>query len=100
MSVMFAMRRANGDIFALDNDGDFRIPLFKTAADAHTARMRNVEMLLFKPAVVGGALLKELLKIGEARDVEFWLVSDPSIHLKHGVPLKRPEFAALFAKAA
>jgi hypothetical protein len=100
MSEIFAMQRANGDVFALDNDGGFRIPVFQTAADAHTARMRNVEMLLFKPAVVGGPLLKELLKIGEARDVEFWLVSDPLIDLKHGVSLRRPEFAAMLAKAA
>jgi hypothetical protein len=49
MSDIYVMQRANGDVFALDNHGRFRVPLFKSSRDAFLARLRNFEMLVYKP---------------------------------------------------
>jgi hypothetical protein len=49
MSDIYVMQRANGDVFALDDHGRFRVPLFNSSSDASLARLRNFGMLLFKP---------------------------------------------------
>jgi len=37
MGDIYAMQRANGDVFALDNKGRFCVPLFHSSRDAMTA---------------------------------------------------------------
>jgi hypothetical protein len=37
MSDIFVMQRANGDVFALDDHGRFRVPLFTSTRDAFLA---------------------------------------------------------------
>ncbi len=49
MTGVYDMQRANGNCFALDNGGRFRVPLLHSNADAMMARLRNFGMLLFKP---------------------------------------------------
>jgi hypothetical protein len=78
------MQRANGDVFSLDDHGRFRVPLFNSPSDARLARLRNFEMLLFKPVQLNAGLLKELVPVGGAAEVDFWLVNDPSINLNRG----------------
>jgi hypothetical protein len=46
MSDVYVMQRANGDVFALDDHGRFRVPLFNSSRDAFLARLRNFGMLL------------------------------------------------------
>ena len=94
MSDIYVMQRANGDVFALDDNGRFRVPLFNSKSDAFLARLHNFEMLLFKPVQLDACLLKELAPAGGAAEVDFWLVNDPSINLDHG-RLVQPEQLAL-----
>ena len=84
MSDLFAMQRANGDVFALDDHGRFRVPLFHSSHDAIIARLHNSGMLVFKPVALDARLLKEIIPVGGAAEVDFWLVNDPLINLKHG----------------
>jgi len=84
MSDIYAMQRANGDVFAVDNKGRFCVPLFHSSRDAMTARTRNGEMLLFKPVAVDARLLGELRPKGGQNNVDLLLVKDPLRSLKRG----------------
>ena len=97
MSDIYVMQRANGDVFALDDHGRFRVPLFNSSSDAFLARLRNFGMLLFKPMQLNAALLKELVPVSGAAEVDFWLVSDPLINLNRG-RLVQPEQLALLMR--
>lgn len=92
---LYAMQRANGDVFALDDRGRFRVPVFHSSHDAITARLRNFGMLLFKPVALDARLLKEIAPVGGAAEVEFWLVDDPLIHLNRGRLLPPRQLALL-----
>jgi hypothetical protein len=81
---LYAMQRANGDVFAMDDHGRFRVPLFHSESDALLARLRNFGMLLFKPVKLDAGLLKQIVPSGGAAELDFWLVSDPSINLNRG----------------
>jgi hypothetical protein len=94
MSDIYVMQRANGDAFALDDHGRFRVPLFNSGSDGFLARSRNFGMLLFKPVQLDAGLLKQLVPLGGAAEVDFWLVSDPLINLNRG-RLVQPEQLAL-----
>ena len=95
MSNFYAMQRANGDWFALDDHGRFRVPLFHSKHDAIMARSRNFGMLLFKPVQLDASLLEQLAPSGTAAEVEFWLVSDPLINLNRGRLVQPAQLAVL-----
>ena len=84
MSDIYAMQRANGDLFALDNKGRFSVPLFHSSRDAMTARLRNGDMLLFKPVALDARLLRQLGPTGGQNNVDLLLVKDPLRSLKRG----------------
>ncbi len=84
MSDIYAMQRANGDVFALDDKGRFCVPLFHSSRDAMTARSRNVDMLLFKPVAVDARLLRKLRPEGGQDNVDLLLVKDPLRNLNRG----------------
>ena len=84
MTDIYAMQRANGDVFALDNKGRFCVPLFHSSRDAMTARSRNVDMLLFKPVALDARLLRKLRPEGGQDNVDLLLVKDPLRSLKRG----------------
>jgi hypothetical protein len=81
---LYTMQRANGDVFALDDNGHFRVPLFHSRHDAVIARLHNSEMLVFKPVALDARLLREIVPVGGAAELEFWLVNDPMINLNRG----------------
>lgn len=95
MSNIYVMQRANGDVFALDDHGRFRVPLFNSSSDAILARLRNFGMLLFKPVQLDAGLLKQLVPVGGAAEVEFWLVDDPLINLNRGRLVQLAQLAVL-----
>ena len=97
MSDIYAMRRANGDWFALENEGRLCLPVFHSSHDAFMARLRTAEMLLFSPIALDAGLLGEIVK-GE-RQVDFCLVSNPFASLKNGSPLPQAELASLIGSA-
>ena len=95
MSAIYVMQRANGDVFALDDHGRFRVPLFNSSSDAFLARLRNFRLLHFKPVQLNAGLLKQLVPVGGAAEVDFWLVSDPLINLNRGRLLQPAQLAVL-----
>lgn len=95
MVDIYAMQRANGDVFALDNEGRFCVPLFHTSRDAMTARLRNGDMLLFKPVVLDARLLRELKPKSGQNNVDLLLVKDPLRSLKLGDQVNHAELTLL-----
>jgi hypothetical protein len=98
MSDIYVMQRANADVFALDDNGRFRVPLFTSKSDALLARLHTFGMLLFKPVQLDAGLFKELIPAGGAAEVDFWLVNDPSINLDHGRLVQPEQLALLLGK--
>ena len=86
MKTMFAMRRANGDWFALDDQGSFRVPVFHSSAQAMVARSRDTGMECFRPVLLDTAAFKNLTTTDEGKAC-FWLVADPLLKLSRGLPL-------------
>ena len=89
------MQRANGDVFALDDHGRFCVPLFHSTRDAMTARLRNGDMLTFKPVALDARLLRELAPEGGQNNVDLLLVKDPLRSLKHGSLVEHAELVLL-----
>lgn len=94
MSSMYAMQRANGDWFALDDRGRLRVPVFRSRREARQAHARHWGMLLFKPVVLDEAALKGLAPTNESVTC-FWLVENSSLNLNRGRPLEYAQLALL-----
>jgi hypothetical protein len=94
MSDLYAMRRANGDWFALEDHERMRVPLFHSSHDAMMARLRNFGMLLFEPVAVDGRLLRDIAPVGGS-DVDFCLVKDPFTRLSSARLVKPGQLALL-----
>jgi hypothetical protein len=90
MKTLFAMRRANGDWFALDDHGSFRVPVFHSKGEAMLARSRDTGMECFRPVVIDELAFKNLTTTDEGRAC-FWLVADPLMKLSRGHPLDRQQ---------
>ena len=95
MNPMYAMQRANGDWFALEQREGFRVPIFSSNREAMQARAFNVELLVFKPVLVDSRALKDLAPALDQRPTHFWLVKDACVNMKHGVALEHSELAGL-----
>ena len=83
MKNLFVMRRANGDWFALDDQGSFRVPVFHSPGDAMVARSRETGMECFKPVMLDATAFMNLTTTDEGKAC-FWLVSDPLMKLSRG----------------
>ena len=90
MKTLFAMRRANGDWFALDDQGSFRVPVFHSSGDAMLARQRETGMECFKPVELDTAAFLNLTTTDEGKAC-FWLVTDPLMKLSRGRALDRQQ---------
>ena len=90
MKTLFAMRRANGDWFALDDQGSFRVPVFHSTGDAMVARSRDTGMECFKPVLLDAAAFMNLATTDEGKAC-FWLVTDPLMNLSCGRALDRQQ---------
>ena len=94
MKTFYAMRRANGDWFAVADKGDLRMPIFKNSGDAMTARLRDSGMVCFRPVTFDASALEELKKT-DGQTASFLMITDPSRHLKHGLRLSFSELVPL-----
>ena len=94
MKNFYAMQRANGDWFAVDDDGDLRMPIFKSSSEAMIARSRDSGMECFRPVVFDGEALAKLATT-EGDTACFFIVADPSRKFKHALRLGSTELAAL-----
>jgi hypothetical protein len=88
MKNLFAMRRANGDWFALDDKGSFRVPIFHSSGAAMTARMQDSGMECFRPVIIDEAAFTNLTTTDDGK-ASFWLVADPLMKLSRGRALDR-----------
>jgi hypothetical protein len=95
MNDIFAMRRANGDWFALNHNGRLRVPLFHSIKDAMNARLRNSELLVFKPVLLDAHFLKEIAPLPGEDEVDFCMVDDTYARLKRGRSVGRTQLALL-----
>lgn len=94
MKTLFAMRRANGDWFALDDQGSFRVPIFHSSSEAMVARSRETGMECFRPVPLDAAAFENLTTTDEGKAC-FWLVGDPLMRLSQGRPLDRKQLEQL-----
>ena len=94
MKTFYAMRRANGDWFAIADKGDLRMPIFKNSGDAMTARLRDPGMQCFRPVTFDAGALDELRRT-DSQTASFLMITDPSRHLKHGQRLGFTDLAPL-----
>jgi hypothetical protein len=90
MKTLFAMRRANGDWFALDDRGSFRVPVFHSGGEAMLARSRETGMECFRPVALDAAAFENLTTTSEGNAC-FWLVTDPLRKLSRGRALDRQQ---------
>jgi hypothetical protein len=98
MPDIYAMRRANGDWFALEDTDKPRVPVFHSSHDALMARLRNFEMLLFSPIALDTGLLNEI--VADRSQVDFCMVNNPFASLKTGSTLQVAQLASLLTSAA
>lgn len=99
MNNIYAMRRANGDWFALEGDSRFCVPLFQSSHDAMMARLRNFGMLLFKPVALDARLLQEIVPEGGGRYVDFCIVNDPFATLDRGRAVEHAQLVLQMRKS-
>jgi hypothetical protein len=100
MNGIYAMRRANGDWFALDERGRLRVPLFSSARDGMLARGSHWGMHLFKPVALDARLIKELVPADGVTGTDFWLVDNPFTNLNRGRAIDRAQLSLLVQDAA
>lgn len=86
------MQRANGDWFALDDHGRFRVPVFHNSAAAMVARSRETGMECFKPVLLDELTFKNLTTTDGGKAC-FWLIEDPLRKLNRGRALDIPALA-------
>lgn len=94
MKTFYAMRRANGDWYAVADKGNLQVPIFKSKDDAMTARSRDSGMECFRPVTFDVRALEELGR-SDGRTASFLMINDPSRHLKHGLRLGFTDLAPL-----
>jgi len=100
MSSLYAMQRANGDWFALEDSGRLRVPLFSSRWDGMLARVSHWGLRLFKPVALDARSLKELVPADGVTETDFWLVDDPFTSLKRGRLIDRALLSTLVREAA
>jgi hypothetical protein len=94
MKTFYAMRRANGDWYAVGDNGNLRLPIFKSSGDATIARLRDSGMECFRPVIFDARALEELSRT-DGNTASFFMITDPSRHLKHGERLGFTELTPL-----
>jgi hypothetical protein len=95
MSSLYAMQRANGDWFALDDRGRFRVPLFSSRQGGLMARVGNWGMRLFQPVALDMRALGGLVPADGLSETDFWLVDDPFTSLNRGRLIDRAQLSLL-----
>jgi hypothetical protein len=100
MSSLYAMQRANGDWFAIDDRGRFRVPVFGSRRGGMLARVSHWGMRLFAPVALDPGALAELVPAGGVGETDFWLVDDPFTHMDRGRLIDRAQLSLLVRDAA
>jgi hypothetical protein len=93
LSDLYSLRRANGDWFAVDAEGAFRVPVFRSSVEALQARAYNIQMLVFNPVLLDERHLADLGRMTSSGSSHFWLVDQPAVNLKRGRRLEHAQLA-------
>lgn len=93
-NTLYALQRANGDWFALDDHGRFRVPVFHSTREAMIARSRDTGMECFRPVALDEAAFVNLTTTDEGKAC-FWLVGDPCMNLSRGRALDHAQLALI-----
>jgi hypothetical protein len=94
MVDLFALRRANGDWFAIDDRGSLRVPIFQSSQAAMVARSQDTTMECFRSVLLDREAFKNVTTT-DGGNARFWLIADPLRKLKRGRSLERDELARL-----
>ncbi|HKP45513.1 MAG TPA: hypothetical protein VJT50_02870 [Pyrinomonadaceae bacterium] len=97
MMTLIGMRRANGDWFAIDDNGQFRVPLFSSVDSAMTARSRESGMECFRPVELDAKALRDLTTTDGGKAC-YWLVSDPLKKLSRGMAVDRVQLERFISR--
>ena len=100
MSSLYAMQRANGDWYALDDRGRLRVPLFSSRQGGLMARVNHWGLRLFKPVALDVRALGELVPADGVSETDFLLVDDPFTNLNRGRLIDRIQLSLLVQDAA
>ena len=95
MRSLYAMRRANGDWFALEKEGGLSMPVFRSSGAAMQARGSHWGMFLFKPMVFDELALNTLAAEEGVGELRFWLVDDPFVNINRGRALDQKQLDLL-----
>jgi hypothetical protein len=98
MSDLFAMRRANGDWFALDDHGALGVPVFRSFGEAMLARTRHADMECFRPVILDRAAFDNLTRSDDG-NASFWLIDNPLVKLRRGRVLSHEQLLAAVCAA-
>lgn len=82
MNSYFAMRRANGDLYAFGHRGEYLVPIFHTGTAAMTARSQDSRMECFRAVKIDDSVLHDLTTAHEKPG--FLLIADPLLKLNRG----------------
>ena len=99
MKSFYGMRRANGDWFAIDDDGQLRMPIFKSSGAAMIARSRDNGMECFRPVAFDVSALEQL-RMTDGDTASFLVIADPFRNLKYGLRRTYTELARLIVDHA
>ena len=91
---LYAMQRANGDWYALDDKGSFGVPVFQSRSQAMVARSRDSGMECFRPVMLDQTAYLDLTTTSEGQ-AHFWLIGDPLVKLNCGRSLDHAQLAML-----
>ena len=80
MKSFYGMRRANGDWFAVEDDGQLWMPIFKSSGDAMIARSCDNGMECFGPVAVDVSALEQLRRT-DGDSASFLIIDEPSRNL-------------------
>src|ERR1044072_8138883 len=97
MISLYAMQRANGDWFALDDRGRFRVPLFSSRQGGLMARVSNWGLRLFKPVALDVRAFGELVPADGVSETDFWLVEEPFTSLSRGRLIDRAQLSLVLS---
>ena len=96
MKTFYAMRRANGDWFAVSDMANLQMPIFKSSGDAMIARSRDSGMECFRPVMFDARAFEELRRT-DGNTASFLMITDPARHMKHGLRMGFTELAPLMS---
>lgn len=88
MDELFVMRRANGDLFAEQIQGELHIPVWSSKEAVARYKARNPELMIFWPVRLDRRLIQRI-SAGAEKPAGFFLLSEdaPDAYLDDGRPI-------------